>query len=431
MPDRSKAPIVRPFGRLTLPDEEVTALSNGLTLHTLIGGDQDVARMTLIAEGGPSDAANPCIATFAAELLREGSASFSGERIADLMDFNGAWLNCNSSGHYTSLQVASLTSRLPIVLPAALDCMSHPTFPEIAFETILRKAAAKQRLNLSRVSFLANVDNKRLICGSRHPESRLTTAEEIEAIGRDEIESFHNNIFDARLIHAYLSGRMDRQTVDTVVKMLEDIPDRRKGSPITIIPYTAENPVISTVDSPGSLQSAVVMSLPAIARSHPDYNDLRMTVTALGGYFGSRLMLNIREDKGYTYGISASLLGSREGSYITIGAQCDNRHAMDLIEEVKAETARMADHPLDDDELSRLKFNLSSDLASTLDSPFTVMDYYESHRLVGTPDGYFESQFNSLSRLDAERICEIARRYLDATAFRISVAGDLSKTAGL
>lgn len=431
MPDRSKAPEVKPFGRLNVPEENVMTLPNGLMLHVFSGGDQDVARLTLISEGGSSDTDNPCAATFAAELMREGSSTFTGEQVADIMDFNGAWLNCSSSGHYSTMQLFALTSKLSVVLPVAIDCFADPSYPRTAFEAIRRKTAAKQRQNLSRVSFLANADNKRLICGSDHRDSRIIEPEEIEETSIEEVRAFHDRTFDAGLTHAYLCGRVDVRLADYVARTLGEIPLAGRQSPISIVPYAAAMPGISTVGRPGSLQCAVTMSLPAIAREHPDYNDLRMTVTALGGYFGSRLMQNVREDKGYTYGISASLFGSREGSYVSINAQCDNSYAKALMEEVRNEVGRMAAHPLDDAEMHRLKFNVSTDLASTLDSPFSIMDYYELQRLVGTPRDYFESRQKSLGSLTAERVCEISRMYLDPSEFRTSVAGDLDKTGGI
>lgn len=425
MLDRSKAPTVRPFGHLTLPSEETTVLSNGLTLHTLSGGAQDVARLNISAEGGPADSPNPCVATFAAELLREGNANADSEAIADAVDYNGAWLNCGASGHYTTIQLSSLSAKFMSLLPMVVSCMTEPVFPEHAFEIIKRKGIAKQQLNLSRVSFLAAADNKRLICGSGHPESHILTADEIEAISRQEIIDFHNKRLDANLMHAYLCGNLTPQLVDEVSRSLETIPSRKLKSPIHINEFYAEAPECSIVKKAGSLQSAVVMSLPAVPRTHPDYNALRMTVTALGGYFGSRLMMNIREDKGYTYGISAALLGSREGGYITISAQCDNRYTYALIDEVKAELRRMADCPLSQDELERLRFNVASDLASTLDSPFTMMDYYEMMRTVGIPSDYFDARQSALASIDAAKVCELSRRYLDADSLRISVAGDL------
>ena len=425
MLDRTKAPEVRPFGQLILPQEEVITLSNGLVLHTLCGGDQDVARLDLVAEGGPGDCENPCVATFAAELLREGNKSTDNEAIADIIDYNGAWFNSSSSGHFTTLQLSALTSKLDSLTPLLIECFTAPTFPEDAFKIIRAKGVSRQKLNLSRVSFLANADNRRMMAGPDHPEARIPSIEEISNISRESLIDFHNRIVNASRTHAYLCGRFTPGLVDSLCRRLELIPSDNTPSPIKIRPFSPLPPAQSTIKKAGSLQSAVVMSLPAVSRSHPDYNALRMTVTALGGYFGSRLMMNIREDKGYTYGISAALLGSREGSYISISAQCDNRYTSALIDEVRAELRRMANEPLSNEELRKLKFNVASDLASTLDSPMTVMDYYELRRSVGIPDDYFYARQATVDSLTPETVCRLSRQYLDPAQLRISIAGDL------
>ena len=425
MLDRSKAPQIKPFGPLTLPGEEVTILSNGLVLHTLNGGDQEVVRLDLVAEGGTADCDNPCIASFAAELLREANTSQSSDEIADLIDYNGAWLNSSASGHFTTLQLSSLASKLENLAPTVIECFTQPQFPVKAFEIIRAKGAARQKLNFSRVSFLANSDNRKLMSGNDHPESFVPSIAEIEAISRENLTDFHQKILSATRTHAYLCGRFSSQQLDRLCSILETIPTADSPSPIHIVPFSPATPTTNIIRKTGSLQSAVVMSLPAIPRSHPDYNALRMTVTALGGYFGSRLMMNIREDKGYTYGISASLLGSAEGSYISIAAQCDNRYTEALIDEVRSELRRMAEEPLTDEELTKLKFNVASDLASTLDSPMTVMDYYELIRTVGIPEDYFYARQKTVDMITKDMICELSRRYLDPAQLRISIAGDL------
>ncbi|MDE5555313.1 MAG: insulinase family protein [Muribaculaceae bacterium] len=426
MLDRTIAPKVKPFGLLNIPDENTITLANGLTLHTLSGGDQDVMRLNIIAEGGTSECKNQCEASFAAELLREGNSTLDSEQIADIVDYNGAWFNSSASSHFTTLQISGLTSKLDVLAPVMIDCLVNPTLPQNAFEIIRSKGVALQRLNLSKVSFLANADNRRLIAGAKHPESRVPSPEEIENIKLESLVDFHKKIVNAAHIHAYLCGRFSQDDLNRLCRHLELIPASDAPSPLNIVQYESLPPCTSEIDKPGSLQSAVVMSLPAVPRNHPDYNALRMTVTALGGYFGSRLMMNIREDKGYTYGISSALLGARDGSYITISAQCDNRYTRALIEEVKHELLRMVSEPLSSDELSRLKFNLASDLASTLDSPMTMMDYYELRRTVGIPDDYFEARQKTLAAISPGIVCEMAARYLRPELLRISIAGDLS-----
>lgn len=423
MIDRTKAPQVRPFGNICLPPEQISVLSNGLTFHCFNGCDQDVARLTISVEGGTLDVDNPCIASFAGELLREGNPSANAEKIADIIDFNGAWLNSLSNSHFTNIQLTSLSPKLDSLADIAVDCFCDPSVPQNSLDVIRQKAIARQQLNLSRVSFLASADIKKQICGPKHRESQIVASREIESLTRRQILDFHLNRLDAGLTHAYLCGKLTPALIDSIARKLEKIPTAAKKSPIEIVPYDIQPPTVSFVEKSDSIQSAVCLALPAVSRNHPDYDALRMTITALGGYFGSRLMMNIREDKGYTYGISAALLGTHEGSYTLISAQCDNNYTDSLIHEVRNELIKMATEPLSDDEMKRLTFNVYSDLASTLDSPFNIMDYYELQRVVGTPKDYFARRLQTIKTLTPQRICQLSEQYLRPEQLHISIAG--------
>jgi predicted Zn-dependent peptidase len=145
---------------------------------------------------------------------------------------------------------------------------------------------------------------------------------------------------------------------------------------------------------------------------------------ALGGYFGSRLMTNIREDKGYTYGISSALLGNWEGGVITISTQCDNNYSMAVIDEIKKEVSNLKKNDFCTDELNRLKRFAMTQIAGILDSPFTIMDYYENQRHVLTSVDYYNQMQQSINLLTSQRISELADKYLDINEFRISIAGN-------
>jgi predicted Zn-dependent peptidase len=179
------------------------------------------------------------------------------------------------------------------------------------------------------------------------------------------------------------------------------------------------------IEVPGTLQNSLSASIPTISRDHADYINLRLTIIALGGYFGSRLMSNIREEKGLTYGISASLLGMREGAHAQINAQYATGNSQRVIDEVRHELQVLATQPMPDDELTRLKRFIMSNLASTLDSPFSIVDYYQNQVLVGTPNDYFDAQFKCINSLSAETIMRMASQYLNPDDMRIVTAGSL------
>lgn len=428
MTDRSTPPEVRRLGRLRLAHPDDIVLDNGLTLHMLRGGDTDVARLSLQAAGGRLDGSCDYVAPMMAEMLREGSRSHSGAEVAEHIDFNGAWLTANAMMHRTAYELSAVTRNFRRLLPIFVDTYAYPTFDPKPFGAIHRKSLSDLDVNLTKVSFLANNAITALIAGDGNPAARGADRLALAAITRGTLAGFHTASVDARGIHAFLSGHLDSETVEATVRALSDIPSSRNYTdPRRYVAYTPAPPETVTVDRPGSMQSAVALAIPVIGRSHPDYIPLRMAVIALGGYFGSRLMLNIREDKGYTYGISAALVGTVEGGYVLVSAQCDNRYTGLLIDEIKNELTAMSTTPLSDSELTNLRLNLESTLATTLDSPFTQAEYYSTCLNLNIPTDYFDRQQDALEALSAEGIAEISRRYLDPGQARIAIAGDLSK----
>ncbi|MDE7408183.1 MAG: insulinase family protein, partial [Muribaculaceae bacterium] len=157
---------------------------------------------------------------------------------------------------------------------------------------------------------------------------------------------------------------------------------------------------------------------------HHDYVDLRCAIIGLGGYFGSRLMTEVRERQGLTYGISAALFGYPEAGIMMIASQTDNRSAQKLIEATKREILQLQEGPMGAAEFERLRRYIYSQLLSTLDNPFTIMDYYETLKLNFIADGYFQRQIDALSSMTPERLRRVMADHIDITKMKTSVAGN-------
>jgi predicted Zn-dependent peptidase len=186
-------------------------------------------------------------------------------------------------------------------------------------------------------------------------------------------------------------------------------------------PLTATNTV--TKEMPESMQTAIRIQIPTIKREHPDFDTLRFAVIALGGYFGSRLMSNIREDKGYTYGITASLIPSLEGSNIIISCECDNKYCDAVITEINNEINRLATEPTPTEELLTVRSVLVSALANVLDSPFTISSFREMLTSLGLSDSSFNHQFNRAMTITPEEVMEISQKYIKEAPYIIARAG--------
>ena len=225
-----------------------------------------------------------------------------------------------------------------------------------------------------------------------------------------------------------LTGKINAETISTVDKYFGKEWGEGKPSVVFNDPeVTFPGKRFSIANKSDSLQSCVVMGLPAVKRDHEDYIPLRILVIALGGYFGSRLMSNIREEKGYTYGISASLIGRTDMSYISISSECDTKYTGLLIEEVKNEINRLIECKLDDAELDVVRANVLSDLVRTSDSPFSVAEYHITSICCDIPDDYFSRHIELIKNITPGKLQQMAEKYFIPEKLFISVAGDKNK----
>lgn len=426
MPDRSRAPEVRPFGFRTLPSDSVERLRNGATLHTLRGGTQAVGQMTMLFAGGTHDMDNPTVCAMASSLVSEGAGGYSGAEIADRLDFSGAMFMPHSSAHYTGFGATVLTHRLPDILPLFKAMAEAPDFSDRSIENNRRLLSARLRMDEAKVMYRAATAFRRLVYGPGHPQAHVRTLEEIEGTGREELQAFHASLVRPEGLHVYLAGGFGEPTVDAVKKFLLSLeaPDpaampiaRRDEKPAPEAPQTVFE------EMEGAVQTAVCAGMPAINRTSADFIGLRMAVMALGGYFGSRLMTNIREEKGLTYNIDAFLSAQHDGAAVNIQAQCNSDNVREVVDEIRRELRDMAENPPSGRELERLKLTAMTGLVETLDSPLSISGYRQLELVTGTPRDYFEAQQRVISELTPELLAEMSARYLRPEELRIAIAG--------
>lgn len=400
--NRTIPPQVHSFGQLHLTPPREIRLHNGLHIYIETGSEVDVNRLTIALPGGIAEEPVAGLASCTASMLAEGTNHFSGADIAARLEYAGAWTGTSVSTHYTSITLSSLNDKFEELLPLLIDIVFHPTFPAEAANGILRRSAAKVDIDRRKVTFLADEAIRPLAYGASSPLSRTESAEQILAISTDRLRDFHYSRLATNDIHVFLAGNITPKIESLVIDTFSHIASGTDYALSSLdFAAVAESPREVFVEMPGSQQSAVKIMIPAPGRLDDSFVPLRSAVTALGGYFGSRLMLNIREARGLTYGISAALLGYPERSFISISTQT----ACDSVKEVRRlileEIERLKDpSTYSEDELMRLSRFLLSGLAAILDTPFSRMDFFKTRLYASTPEDYFEIQEKFIRRLD-------------------------------
>lgn len=422
-PDRRIAPPVSSFAPLEITPDSVEFLSQGKTLHHLRGGDQQLARLTLMWEGGTLETPRNSLSTFITEGMREGTATRSGAEIADAIDFAGARLTPRISEHYTGVELLAISSRLPDLLPLICDMTANAVYSPETVAVTARKLAGALSTKMARVAYPAACALQTLMTGPGHRAALTELPQQIADTTRDDVLAARNTIIGNGRVHAFLAGNFDTNILDNVRTLVNSLPPASDVSPVTLVPYSPSATSRIDLPHPGAIQAAVAMGIPTIGRSNPDYIPLRLAVIALGGYFSSRLMTNIREEKGLTYGINASLLGTLEGASMRISAQCDKANVEQVIEETRNEIRSLVTAPPCGDELHRLKLNAWTSLAATVDSPLSMMNYYITALDVGTGDDYFNRQLRVIESLTPDDIARVAAAYLDVDKLSVVTCG--------
>lgn len=426
-PDRSCPPPVSGFTNLRLDFPRQVTLRNGIPMWVIDNGDDDINRLTYYFDGGFLREDRTFVAPTTVATLTEGSRSRDAAAIAEAFDYYGAVKQVSTGDAHSVVGLSSLNYNFADVLPVFQECVESATFPEHEFDVIRQQLASNCELAHERVKYLATKEMKRLYLGEGHPLSLRTTPDDILALTPDDVRRYHRRYFTparCRLVFAGHITERELAIVDDVVGAWQPI-----GEPAEPVTWHVEpSPqMLSIVNKPDAVQSAIVMTVPTIGRRHPHYFKLRLLVMALGGYFGCRLMTNIREDKGYTYGIAANLLGSAFDAFVGISTECDTKYTWLVIDEVKNELRRLREEPIGEDELHTVKQHILSDLAKQLDTPFSVAAYVGSTILHGVYPEYYNEQVAAIAAATPNDLQEMAQLYLTDDKLRIVIACDKNR----
>lgn len=431
MIDRTTPPPLSTFGDLSLNFPAVTHLPNGIPCWIINGGDDDMNRVNIYFKGGSFMEDLPGQAILTAYMLTEGNSCMPPEQVAEMFDFYAARKSCDSYDYWSEVVMTSLNDNFAHTMPLLFQCITSPSFPEQALETLKRRLAGNLGVMQQRVKYLAAVRMKELYYGDNHPLGKNLTPDHIMGITRDDLLAFHNRFYHPANCCMIISGKVDDKVMATINSTIGAWTTTAQEEPFPAWTISPSPIMLDIVDKPGAMQSALRLRIEAVKRNHPDYLPLRILVMAFGGYFGSRLMSNIREDKGYTYGIGAALLGIENDGCVDIQCECATQHTWNVIKEIKHEMKRLRDELIPLDELDTVKQHMLSAAAKTHDSPYNIASYVSSTILFGVYPEYHNRQLDCIRNITPQQLQTIARRYLTDERLRTTIAGDKTQLNSL
>lgn len=411
--------------QLTVQRPERIRLPNGVSLNVLNAGDNEVVRIDLIMEGGRWQQTQPLQSLFTNRMLREGTRRYTAAEIAEKLDYYGAWLELSGASEHTYITLYSLNKYLPETLDVLESIVKEPTFPEKELEVILNNNIRQFLVNTSKVDFRAHRGLVKALYGEQHPCGRLVQEEDYHRITPSVLRVFYRRFYHSENCSIYLSGKVTDDCLRRIEALFGKEPfgtDFRRPEQKNYMPVTVPEKRIF-IEHPDALQSAVRMGMPSLSCTHPDYLKTRVLVTLFGGYFGSRLMSNIREEKGYTYSISAGIMSYPQQSILVIGAETTNECVEPLIAEVYHEIDRLQNELVSDEELGVVKNYMLGDMCRGYESAFSLADAWIFVYASGLQDTYFADALKAVKEVTAQEIRELAGKYLCKERLKEVVSG--------
>jgi predicted Zn-dependent peptidase len=430
---KGKAPVNKDVLKVKLPRAEEATLPNGLRVILLRSTKIPTFNMNMVVlSGGLSDKADyRGLASFTATLLREGTAKRSSKDIAEQVDALGATINANSglSSMTTNINASGLVENLDQTLDIFADVIRNPTFPETEVTKYKSRTLPQLMFQRSSPQFLALEQFNRAIYGAGHPAALVSPpAESIQKLSSKDLAEFHSTYY--RPNNAILAIVGDVTMKDIMPKLEQAFGDWKKADvPATTVPTVPEQSAskIALIDRPGSVQTVLRLGTLGIERTSPDYFPVLLADGVLGSGPNGRLFLNLREDKGYTYGAYSNFGGSRfRGTWVS-SAEVRTDVTEGAMKEFIFELNRLRNDPVPAEELENAKRAIIGGFALSLEQPQALLQNIITQKLYNLPADYWDTYPQKVAAVTAADVQRVAQKYIDMGHLQVVAVGDASK----
>lgn len=421
MLDRSVAPRHTSSFNISLQKAQTHHLDNDILLHTLEAGTQPVVKVeVLFPTGGAYYEDKKGISLMALKLLQEGTLSFTSSQLSSHFAQYGAFVNVSPSFDVASISLYCLSKHLEILLPQFTEIVLSPVFPAAEVQRVRQIEIQQLRMQNERSNVIASKKFRQLIFGEANPYGKIINEQDLDEITPEDLQHFHEKQLNNFEIIA--SGQADNQTVQLLTSFFGKKSNARSvRSPQLYAVKTGASDIKE--NRPAALQSSVRMGKLVVDKTHEDFIPLLITSHVLGGYFGSRLMKNIREDKGYTYGVYSSLVSLKHNTYFVVGTDVIKEFSEQTVAEVKMELEKLCTTPVGSQELNAVKNHMLGHFQSQLTSAFSLAEKFKNIHVHGLNYSYYQKFLETLQSIDSSTIQQMANKYLEPSSLRTVVVG--------
>lgn len=419
--ERELAPPIKEIEEIKFPTPVKYKLKNGIDVFAFNLGTQEVVQIDLTFRINRGNAKNPFVAKAVNELIGESTTQRSYGVLGEEIDFYGAFLESNYSVDHSSVSLFTLTNKLNNVLPLFEEAIKDTIFPERELNIFLKNQKHKFLVQQEKVATLSRRLYSKLMYGD-HYYGKRTEIEDFDSTTAEDLSKFYEDYYGASNCTIIVTGKFD----DSIFSKLENSFGNLKVGvkndseyPISLNESTEE---VHLKDD--ALQSAIrIGKVLNVEFGSSDYFKLKVLNTVLGGYFGSRLMMNIREDKGYTYGIGSGLNAMINGVVFSVATEVGADVTKDAVNEIYKELRLLQDELISEEELQIVKNHMLGSILSASDGPFSIAQQFKAVNFQGRDLSFFDEFINSIKMITPDEIRKVAIKYLQIDSMVEAIAG--------
>jgi predicted Zn-dependent peptidase len=420
MLDRKHPPPFVKSTSLKLPATQRLELPNGVEVYSVDSTPTGkTIKIEAISDSGKWYESMPGVAHFTAQLLEKGTASKSSVEIAEFFERHGASLEINSGSDYTSVSLYTLDKHLDRVLPALLEVLSQPSFPDNELDLLKNIFLQSLKVNNEKTSYVSSKILRRNVFSNNHPYGRPVEEEDVRIITRLELENYFNKYFNFNKV--FVTGSLTDITYKHLSTLLPTTPpelistENREGNG-----FEQSHEII---DRPKSVQSSIRLGRKTVLRNHPDFFKILILNHYLGGYFGSQLMKNLREEKGLTYGISSSVNSFRHDGFMVIGTDVNKENREFALSEIRKELKLMRNGNFNAEYLELAKRHFIGSLQTEVANPFSILNKIKNIVLNDLPENHYQSMITAIDQLRPDELLEPSESYFHEDTFHDVIVG--------
>ncbi len=393
-------------------------LDNGVQVYAVDAGAEEVVMVEWVFYAGNWYEEKNIVAGTVNHLLKNGTKTKSAFAINEHFEFYGAYLNRSCFNETATLTLHSLGKHLPHLLPVMAELLTESTMPEK--ELAIYKQNQKQRLavNLKKGDFVANRFIDEYVYGKNHPYGKYTSAAEYDALQQEELLAYYHKYYTAGNAILFVAGKLPANIQQQLNSAFGQLPlNKTILANVQHQPQPAAEKKYNIINDANGVQAAIRIARPFPNRHHPDFTKTQVLNNIFGGYFGSRLMSNIREDKGYTYGIHSYLQNHIHDTAWLISTEAGRDVSTATIEEIYKEMKILREELVDDEELRLVRNYMMGSILGDLDGPFQIIARWKNYILNGLTGDYFYKALDAIRTVSAEELQQLAKKYLNPEDF--------------